>query len=221
MIKKLAAAIDHTLLKADTTREEITALCAEAKEHRFAAVCVNPWHTALASRTLQGTGVAVAVVAGFPLGANTTAAKVFEAGEAVQNGATEIDLVINVAALKDGLERYVREEISRVKAATEGTLLKVIIETGLLKHEEKVIAVELAAQAGADMIKTSTGFHGGATTDDVRLIKELVSHLGIKASGGIRSAAFALELLTVGATRIGTSSAVTILQELQNKSEEE
>lgn len=221
MSKNLAATIDHTLLKAGATREDITALCAEAVKYKFAAVCINPWHVPHAMRQLTGTGIGLAAVAGFPLGATTAASKVFEAGEAVQNGATEIDLVINVAALKEGLVSFVSEEIARVRAATEGALLKVIIETGLLGDEEKRIAAKLAAQAGADMIKTSTGFHGGATTDDVRLIKDTVPHLGIKASGGIRSSAFALELITLGATRLGTSSAIQMLGELEKTNEEE
>lgn len=215
MTKQLVAAIDHTNLKIDATPQEIVKLCAEAKEYQFAAVCVNPWHTALAARLLKGSTVNVAVVVGFPLGANTAGVKVFEAGEAIQNGATEIDLMINVAALKDGMERYVAEEISRVRSVCENVLLKVILETALLTDEEKRLAARIAAGAGADMVKTSTGFFGGATEDDVLLLKEEVPHLRIKASGGIRTAEFALRLLTAGATRLGTSNAVDILQKLE------
>lgn len=215
MTKQLVAAIDHTNLKIDATPQEIVKLCAEAKEFQFAAVCVNPWHTALAARLLKGSTVNVAVVVGFPLGANTAGVKVFEAGEAIQNGATEIDLMINVAALKDGMERYVAEEISRVRSVCENVLLKVILETALLTDEEKRLAARIAAGAGADMVKTSTGFFGGATEDDVLLLKAEVPHLRIKASGGIRTAEFALRLLTAGATRLGTSNAVDILQKLE------
>lgn len=215
MTKQLVAAIDHTILKSDATRQEIERLCAEAKEYQFAAVCINPWHVAQAARLLKGTTVNVAVVVGFPLGANTVGVKIFEAGEAIQNGATEIDLVINVAALKEGMERYVADEISRIRFVSANTLLKVILETGLLTNEQKRLAARIAAEAGADMVKTSTGFFGGATEEDVLLLKEEVPHLGIKASGGIRTAEFALRLLSAGATRLGTSSAVDILKELE------
>ncbi len=214
-IYQFVAAIDHTLLKPDSTGEEIARLCAEAKKYSFAAVCVNPWHVANAARFLAGSGVAVAAVAGFPLGATTTAAKVFEAGEAVDNGAGEIDLVINIAALKEGLLGYVSEEIALVRQATTGAKLKVILETALLGTEEKRLAAKLAAESGADMLKTSTGFFGGVTEDDIRLLKEVSPGLGIKASGGIRDAKFALSLLALGATRLGTSSAVKIISELE------
>jgi deoxyribose-phosphate aldolase len=154
-------------------------------------------------------------VAGFPLGANTASTKTFEAGEAAQNGATEIDLVINVAALKEGMTKTVGEEISRVRAATDGCLLKVILETGLLTPAEKRLAAHIAGESGADMLKTSTGFFGGATEEDVRLLKEVAPHLGVKASGGIRDAEFALRLIAAGATRLGTSSAIKIIGELE------
>lgn len=219
-IRQFAGTIDHTILKPEATREDVVRLCGEAKEYEFAAVCVNPWHVAQAARSLAGSGVAVAAVVGFPLGATTVAVKVFEAGEAVQNGAGEIDLVINVAALKEGLLRYVGEEITRVRKAAPDALLKVILETGLLEPEEKSLAARIAADSGADMLKTSTGFFGGATEDDVRLLTEVAPGLGIKASGGIRDAETALKLLAVGATRLGTSSAVQIIQELKNSQEE-
>jgi deoxyribose-phosphate aldolase len=214
---QLAATIDHTILRPEAKREEITRLCEEARKYSFAAVCLNPFYVPYAVRLLSGAPVAVAAVAGFPLGANTTATKAFEAGEAAQNGATEIDMVINVAALKDGMTRTVSEDISRVRTATAGCLLKVILETGLLSEEEKRLAARIAADSGADMLKTSTGFFGGATEEDVRLLKEVAPHLGIKASGGIRNAESALRLIAAGATRLGTSSAVAILRELEAK----
>lgn len=220
-IKQFAATIDHTNLKPDAQIADIQVLCKEAAEYGFAAVCVNPWHVRLAAEALKNTGVAVAAVIGFPLGATTTAVKVFEAQEAVQNGAQEIDLVINVAALKSQDLHYVREEIKLVKAATKGVLLKVILELGLLDAEEKCLAARIAAAAGADMLKTSTGFFGGATLDDVQLLKETAPGVGIKASGGIRNAEVALQLLAVGATRLGTSSACQIMKELHEINKEE
>ena len=213
---QFAATIDHTALKPDASRQEIAQLCAEAKEYRFAAVCVNPWHVSYAARNLSGSGVAVAAVAGFPLGATTAAVKVFEAGEAVENGAAEIDMVINIAALKDGLIKTVSDEISRVRRTIDKALLKVILETGLLTPDEKRLAARIAIESGADMLKTSTGFFGGATEDDVVLLREGSSSIGIKASGGIRDAEFALRLLAAGATRLGTSSAIKIIGELQD-----
>ena len=216
-ITHFTATIDHTNLKPDATREDIGKLCAEAKQHGFAAVCINPTHVAHAARLLEDSSVVVAAVAGFPLGATTTATKAFEAGEAVANGASEVDLVINVAALKEGRTRVVSEEISRVRTAIESAYLKVILETGLLDAEEKRLAIRIAADSGADMLKTSTGFFGGATEEDVVMFKELAPHLGIKASGGIREAESALRLLAAGATRLGTSSAIQIIAELQEK----
>jgi len=218
-VNRFAATIDHTMLKPDATGGEIARLCAEAKEFRFAAVCINPWHVTNAARLLSGSGVVVAAVAGFPLGATTTTAKVFEAGEAVQNGAGEIDMVINIAALKEGLLSFVSEEIALIRQVTTGAILKVILETALLEKEEKRIAAKIAVESGADMLKTSTGFFGGATEDDVRLLAEAAPGFGIKASGGIRDARFALRLLAVGATRLGTSSAVQIIRELEKTQE--
>jgi len=203
--------IDHTSLGVTVTRLEIARLCEEAKEYGFAAVCLNPWHVRYAAQLLVGSAVRVAVVVGFPLGATTTAAKVFEAGEAVQSGAGEIDLVINVAALKEGLTPYVAEEIACVRRCAPEALLKVILEMAVLTAEEKRQAAMLARDAGANMVKTSTGFAGGATVEDVKLLRETVPELGIKASGGIREVAFALELLAAGATRLGTSSAVKFI----------
>jgi deoxyribose-phosphate aldolase len=216
--KLIVSTIDHTNLTATASKDEVAALCRQAAEYRFAAVCINPWHVHHAARLLEGTGVNVAAVAGFPLGANTTTSKVFEAGEAVQNGAAEIDLVINIAALKEGMKRYIAEELSRVRRVSEGALLKVILETALLSDEEKREAATLAQDAGADMVKTSTGFNGGATVEDILLLREIVPQLGVKASGGIREASFALQLLAAGATRLGTSNAIKIMQELESLS---
>jgi deoxyribose-phosphate aldolase len=210
----IASFIDHTNLSPDASREDIGALCREAVEFQFAAVCVNPGRVRQAARLLQGTGVHVATVIGFPLGATTMATKAFEAGEAVQNGADELDLVLNIAALKEGACRAIGNEITRVRQCAVGKTLKVILETALLTNEEKRLAAKLAGENGADMVKTSTGFFGGVTVDDVLLLKETVPDLGIKASGGIRDATFALELITAGATRLGTSSAVKIMREL-------
>jgi deoxyribose-phosphate aldolase len=215
-LKLLSSCIDHTNLKADATREDIALLCSEAKEFNFAAVCVNAWHVQFAARQLSGTGVKVAAVVGFPLGATTSATKAFEAGEAVQNGAGEIDMVINIAALKGGLTRLVKEEIIRVRQSAPGALLKVILETGLLSDEEKGTAAMLARESGAEMVKTSTGFSGGATVADVALFREIVPELGVKASGGIRDAVFALELITAGAVRIGSSSALKMIEEIES-----
>jgi deoxyribose-phosphate aldolase len=203
--------IDHTNLSATATSKDIESLCREAVEYGFAAVCLNPWHVRFAAGQLEGTAVKVAAVVGFPLGVTTSNVKAFEAEEAVRNGAEEIDLVINLAALKEGLSRYVRDELFRVRDCTRGALLKVILETALLTNEEKRQAAGLARDVGADMVKTSTGFAGGATLEDVRLLKETVPELGIKASGGIRDTAFALALLDAGAVRLGTSSAVKLL----------
>ncbi|MFW0861751.1 MAG: deoxyribose-phosphate aldolase [Dethiobacter sp.] len=218
-ISRFAATIDHTMLKPDATRSEIARLCAEAKEFAFAAVCLNPWHVAEAAQLLTRSGVAVAAVAGFPLGATTTSTKVFEAGEAVQNGAGEIDLVMNIAALKEGLLSFASAEIVAVRQVTAGAKLKVILETALLNKEEKLLAARLAVESGADMLKSSTGFFGGVTEDDIRLLTEAAPGLGIKASGGIRDAWFALSLLALGATRLGTSSAVAIIRELEKTQE--
>jgi deoxyribose-phosphate aldolase len=214
-LRQLALYIDHTNLKAEATRQDMAKLCAEAREYGFAAVCVNPWQAGYAARELAGSGVGVAVVVGFPLGANSTTVKVYEAGEAVEQGAGEIDLVINIGALKSGLARQVREEVARVRRVVPGALLKVILETSLLTQEEKRLAALLSADEGADMLKTSTGFAGGATVEDVQFLKSVAPNLGIKASGGIRFAAAALQLIEAGADRLGTSNAIRILAELK------
>lgn len=217
---QLAAIIDHTLLRADATREQVETTCWEAREFGFAALCVNPVHVHHAAKLLKGCPTRVGTVVGFPLGATLTAVKAFEAAEACRAGAGEIDMVINVGYLKSGDTAAVREDIRAVvKAAREvnpGNLVKVIIETGYLSQEEKVLACRLAEEAGADLVKTSTGFGpGGATPEDVALMRAAVSpRVGVKASGGIRSLSQVLRLVEAGATRIGTSAALSILHEI-------
>ncbi|NLZ33131.1 MAG: deoxyribose-phosphate aldolase [Firmicutes bacterium] len=210
----LARYIDHTLLKPEATAKDIARLCDEARRYNFAAVCVNPVYVDHACRLLRGSGVRVCTVVGFPLGASTPAAKAFEAGEAVARGADEIDMVIHVGALKSGDVKHVREEIAAVVEAARGRTVKVILETGLLTDEEKIAACRAAKEAGAHFVKTSTGFGpGGATAADVRLMREAVgAGMGVKAAGGIRTREAALEMIAVGATRIGTSSGVAIIE---------
>ncbi len=217
--EELARYIDHTLLKPDATEEQIRKLCREAIEHHFASVCVNPSYVALAARELEGTDIDVTSVVGFPLGATLTAVKEFETGAVIRDGAREIDMVINVGALKSGQDDLVREDIARVVGVAHGAgaLVKVIIEAALLTDDEKVRACLLAKDAGADYVKTSTGFGpGGATIEDVRLMRETVGPgMGVKAAGGIRSAEKALAMIEAGATRIGASSGVKIVEELR------
>ncbi len=214
---KLNKYIDHTLLKPEATEGQIIHLCEEALEHDFYSVCVNSCHVPLACEKLEGSNVKVAAVVGFPLGAMSTAAKVFEAREAVDAGAAEIDMVINVGALKDGRFDYVRNEIAAL--AEVDALLKVIIETCLLTDEEIVKACELAVEAGADFVKTSTGFStGGATPEAVKLMHEAVAGKAkIKASGGIRTLTDALKFIELGADRLGCSAGVQIMEEYANK----
>lgn len=212
-----AAYIDHTLLKADATTEQITQLCQEAREYKFASVCVNPTHVKLCARLLSGSSVKVCSVVGFPLGANTPEIKALEAKQAIENGASEIDMVINIGALKDrNLELVARDILSVVNVvhACNG-LLKVIIETALLSDEEKQIASLLAKEAGADYVKTSTGFStGGATVEDVALMRRTVGPLlGVKAAGGVRTREDLEKMVKAGATRIGASAGVRIVQE--------
>lgn len=206
--------IDHTLLKPNATQEDIKKLCEEARKYRFASVCVNPHFVSLASHLLKGSGVRVTTVVGFPLGATTTSTKVQEAREAIANGADEIDMVINIGALKSGDDKTVLEDIKAVREVTKGHILKVIIETGLLTKEEKIRACLLAKEAGADFVKTSTGFSGGgATVEDVMLMREVVGKdIGVKASGGIRDITTARKLIAAGATRLGTSASVEIIK---------
>lgn len=203
--------IDHTILKATASSADVQKLCEEAIEHEFYSVCVNGCYVADAKHLLQGTDVKVAAVVGFPLGAMTTASKVFEAKEAIENGASEIDMVINVAKLKDGEFDYVENEIRLIKEAIGNSVLKVIIETCYLTDEEKVKACELSLVAKADYVKTSTGFGtGGATYEDVKLMKSVVGdNAKVKASGGVRDKETAQKYVDLGAERLGTSSGIT------------
>jgi len=206
--------IDHTILKATASSTDIQKLCEEAIEHEFYSVCVNGCYVADAKHLLQGTDVKVAAVVGFPLGAMTTASKVFEAKEAIENGASEIDMVINVAKLKDGEFDYVENEIRLIKEAIGDNVLKVIIETCYLTDEEKVKACELSLVAKADFVKTSTGFGtGGATYEDVKLMKSVVGdNAKVKASGGVRDKETAQKYVDLGAERLGTSSGIEIVK---------
>lgn len=204
---------DHTILKPEATVQEVLKLCEEAREYDFASVCVNGCHVKTVKEALQGSDVAVCVVVGFPLGASESEVKAFEAARAVENGADEVDMVINVGALKDKDYSLVKDDIKAVRNACEGKILKVIIETCLLTDEEKIKACELAVEAGADFVKTSTGFStGGALIGDVALMKKTVNgRARVKASGGIREYNTAEAMLEAGAERIGTSSAVKIV----------
>ena len=206
--------IDHTILKATASSADVQKLCEEAIEHEFYSVCVNGCYVADANHLLQGTDVKVAAVVGFPLGAMTTASKVFEAKEAIENGASEIDMVINVAKLKDGEFDYVENEIRLIKEAIGDNVLKVIIETCYLTDEEKVKACELSLVAKADFVKTSTGFGtGGATYEDVKLMKSVVGdNAKVKASGGVRDKKTAQKYVDLGAERLGTSSGIEIVK---------
>lgn len=210
--------IDHTLLKADATKEQIEKLCEEAKKYQFASVCVNPYWVSYAKQLLKDSDVKVCTVIGFPLGATTSATKAFETMNAIENGADEVDMVINIGELKNGNDELVKKDIEEiVKAAKGKALVKVIIETSLLTNDEKVKACQLAVEAGADFVKTSTGFStGGATIEDVRLMRETVGpDIGVKASGGIRSLSDAKKMIEAGASRLGTSSGVAIVEGLQ------
>ncbi len=205
--------IDHTQLKAFATESEIALLCTEAKQYKFKSVCVNPANIELAKKELEGSDVLVCTVIGFPLGANTTEVKAFETKDAITKGAQEIDMVINIAKAKDGNFDYVQKEISEVVKAANGTLVKVIIETCYLTDEEKVKACEAAKAAGANFVKTSTGFGtGGSTPEDVKLMKDTVGDAcEVKASGGVRNAEDLRKVVDAGATRIGTSSGIALL----------
>jgi len=205
--------IDHTLLKADASIKAVKVLCNEAKEFDFASVCINPGFVKFCANELKGTDVKVCTVIGFPLGATSTESKAFETKQAVADGAQEIDMVINVSALKDGNDEYVYEDIKAVVEAASGRLVKVIIETCLLTDDEKVRVCLLAQKAKADFVKTSTGFStGGATIHDVALMRKTVgSAMGVKASGGIRTREDLVAMIDAGANRIGTSSGTKII----------
>ncbi|MGE8078197.1 deoxyribose-phosphate aldolase [Peribacillus loiseleuriae] len=217
MTQNVANLIDHTLLKADATKAQIKQLCEEAREHHFASVCVNPTWVAYASELLAGSDVVVCTVIGFPLGANTPETKAFETKNAIENGANEVDMVINIGALKDQDDELVERDIRAVVESSKGKALsKVIIETSLLTEEEKLRACELAVKAGADYVKTSTGFStGGATPEDIALMRKTVGPtIGVKASGGVRNTEDAVKVIEAGATRIGASAGIAIVHGL-------
>lgn len=209
----LAPYIDHTLLKATATPADIRHLCAEAREHHFKAVCLNPQHVALARDALAGSGVRVATVCGFPLGATTSEQKAQEARLSVAAGADEVDMVISIGSALAGDWTYVQADVAAVRAATEGKVLKVIIETCYLDDDQKVRAAQAAVAAGADFVKSSTGFGtGGATVQDVRLIRDAIGERArIKAAGGVRTVQDAVAMIEAGATRLGTSGGVALV----------
>lgn len=219
--KDLARMIDHTILKAEATEVEVEKLCTEALEYNFASVCVNPSMVEKAAKILKGSEVKVCTVIGFPLGATTTEVKAFETEDTIKKGATEVDMVINVGKLKEGNLEYVKKDIEAVVNVAKGkALTKVIIETCLLTDEEKVTACKLSKEAGADFVKTSTGFStGGATARDIKLMRETVGpNLGVKASGGVRTNADALVMIENGATRIGASASISICEGTESNS---
>ena len=211
----IAKYIDHTVLAADAGKDKIERLCQEAKQHGFASVCVNSCWVSLASKLLHGSDVKVCTVVGFPLGAMDSASKADETKNAILNGADEIDMVINIGYMKSGMYDEVLDDIKAVRKASEGKTLKVIIETCLLTDDDKRKACELSEEAGADFVKTSTGFStGGATVEDVALMRSVVGdRLGVKASGGIRDYRTAKAMIEAGATRIGASSGIRIVEE--------
>ncbi len=220
-MKDIAKYIDHTLLKADASKQEVIKLCREAKEHGFFSVCINPSFVKISKEELDGSLVKVCTVIGFPLGATTTQTKAFETKDAIEKGADEVDMVLNISALKDKDYDYVLSDIKAVVDASEKkALVKVIIETCLLTDDEKVKACELAKQAGADFVKTSTGFSSsGATIADIKLMRKTVGEeMGVKASGGVRTYEDAISMIKSGATRIGASASVAIANKsIQNK----
>ncbi|NPC94665.1 deoxyribose-phosphate aldolase [Bacillus sp. WMMC1349] len=220
----IANKIDHTALKPHTQKLDIQKLIEEAKTYQFASVCVNPTWVEFAAKELAGTNVDVCTVIGFPLGANTSETKAFETKDAIEKGATEVDMVINIAALKDGDNDFVEADIrSVVEAAAGKALVKVIIETCLLTDEEKERACRLAVAAGADFVKTSTGFStGGATVEDIALMRKTVGpEIGVKASGGIRTKADVEQMISAGASRIGASAGVSIVSGTNNKTDDQ
>lgn len=211
---EIARLIDHTLLKAVATPDQIKKLCAEAKENHFASVCVNPYYVPLCAELLSGSDVKVCTVIGFPLGANTSETKAFETRNAIANGATEVDMVINIGALKAGDTETVFKDIKAVVDAANGVLVKVIIEACYLTQDEKVAACQAATKAGADFVKTSTGFgSGGATAEDVALMKaSIAKDMQVKAAGGIRTYEDTIRMIEAGATRIGASAGIAIIE---------
>ena len=214
MKQKIAGMIDHTVLKAMTTQEEVIKVCNEAKENGFFSVCINPTHIEFVKKQLEGSNVKVCTVIGFPLGANTPEVKAFETKDAIAKGADEVDMVINIGALKDKNYELVERDIKAVvDAADKKALVKVIIETCYLTDEEKKIACELAVKGGTDYVKTSTGFGtGGSTPADIKLMRQTVGeNIGVKASGGVRNEKDAVAVIESGASRIGASSSVAII----------
>jgi len=211
--------IDHTLLKPEASRVQIKKLCEEALKYNFKSVCINPYWVSYAKEILKNTEVLVCTVVGFPLGSNTTALKAFETDEAVKNGADEIDMVINIGLLKNGELNLVESDISEVVKAAKDKCVKVILETCLLSNSEIISACEISERAGANFVKTSTGFNvSGAKIEDVKLMKNTVGNkLEVKASGGIRDLKTAREMLNAGATRLGVSAGVQIMEELKNE----
>lgn len=214
-MKDIASMIDHTILKPDTTLEQVEKVCDEAKKYGFASVCVNPYYVKYVSDSLMGTDVKTTSVVGFPLGSSKSDVKAFETEKAIEDGADEIDMVINIAALKDRKLEIVKEDIKAVVKASEGNIVKVIIEACLLTQEEKILACEISKECGADFVKTSTGFSsGGATIEDVKLMRSIVGNeLGVKASGGVRTLSDLKAFLEAGANRIGASASVDIVEE--------
>ncbi len=220
--EQLAKTIDHSLLKPELTEADVIAGCEVARRYNVASVCVKPCHVALAARLLQGTTVAVGTVIGFPHGAHTTAAKVFEAQDAMANGAVELDMVQNIGELRSGHADYVREDIRAVVQAAKGrAIVKVILENAYLTDGQKVLACKLAEEAGADFVKTSTGYApSGATIADLKLMRASVGpHVGVKAAGGVRTLDAALEVIDTGTTRIGATATAVILDEFQKRSQ--
>jgi deoxyribose-phosphate aldolase len=215
MNKDIAKYIDHTILKPNATREQVKKICDEAKEYGFASVCINPTHVAFVANELKDSEVKTCVVVGFPLGANTTCIKVVETESVIKDGAQEVDMVVNVGAIKDGNWELVESDIKGVVDAAKGkALVKVIIETCLLTDEEKIKTCEISKKVGADFVKTSTGFStGGATAEDIALMRKTVGpELGVKASGGVRDFETAKAMIDAGATRIGASAGIAIVE---------
>ena len=215
MNNEIAKIIDHTILKPEATEEDVKKICEEALKYSFASVCINPSNIQLAARLLKGSSVKVCTVIGFPLGANTIEVKAFETKDAIEKGAEEVDMVINIGKLKAKDFDYVKKDIEAVVKAAEGkALTKVIIETCLLTDEEKNIACKLSKEAGADYVKTSTGFSkGGATPEDIKLMRSVVGEgMGVKASGGVRSTSDAVAVIEAGASRIGASASIAICE---------
>lgn len=215
--KQLAKLFDHTILKPDTQKDEVKRVCLEAIKYGFCTVFVNPYWVEYAASILQGTSVKVGVPIGFPLGAATTKVKVFEADDAIKNGAEELDMVLNIGVLKDGDYVLVKKDIEEVVKTSQGRVCKVIIETQLLTKNEKIKACHLVKEAGASFVKSNTGlFEGGATAEDIQLMRQVVGpEMGVKASGGIRTLKAALSLIEAGANRLGCSKSVDIIEELK------